>query len=152
MELGIKDGVTLAIALFAAVLSLLNTWHDFNRDKVRLRVRFELFVAANIESVRKGISFTVTNLGGMPVTLSRIGISLPGKQQLTFLLDEIGTTLPHRMDPRTSVTLVMHPRAENHPQLRTGTNIFVETGCGLTFRGSNRREFRRHVKKIGAAS
>jgi hypothetical protein len=74
------------------------------------------------------------------VTLSQVGIELhrPPGHYFTFVPRFMDSTrLPHRMEPRTSVTVFMPPGADRDAQLRHAGRAFAKTACGRTFYGNS---------------
>ena len=142
--------IAIWIALFAAVLSLVNTWHVVNRDRVRLRVDWLGFMPVG-ESI--GLACSVTNLSTMSVTLERIGIELWGGEHMAFpeIVSFDGQRLPLRMEHRTHITLPLPPNTYEHPRLAEVKEVFVTTACGRRFRGRHRRAFRRALQNVAAA-
>lgn len=144
-------GITLGIALLGAVLGVLNTWRDFERDRLCVSVSPRKAFASGQEP---RICFEIVNRGYLPVTISMIGLRLrrPRHQEFFYFptrtLD--GESLPQRMEPRTSITLFMQVGADRDPLMREAQDAFVTTACGRTFRG-NSQTLRAHIKMLRSA-
>lgn len=74
---GWSEGITFAIALLGAVLGLLNTWIAIDQRRVRLRVSPAYALTPNVI----GFSIAVTNLSAFPLTISEVGLALPGRKE-----------------------------------------------------------------------
>ncbi len=106
------EAITLAIAVLGAVLGLLNTWHQLDRSRVKLRVRPKH--AISIGGVLQGVDFCieVTNLSAFEVTISEAGLLYRGTDARgcmtapPILID--GGKWPRRLPPRSSVTVYGH--------------------------------------------
>ena len=148
MKFPAKEELTFALALLGSVtgvmgilLSFLNTWRAFDRDRVRLKVSVRwAFLSFPIEDTRELLCVDVINVGFVPVTVSQIGFDLawPSKRWLAFLpLKEIGDPLPHRLEPRTSMIIYVPRRIFDSSDFAPVTNAFAKTACGRLFRAKS---------------
>lgn len=148
----VTEQVTFGIALIGAVLGLLNTWRSFDRDRLRLTIspRWAYFPSAEPR-----LCFEVINFSYIPVTVTTVGLRLRRPHHgsfFAFIPTVInGERLPHRMEPRASITVLMPPGAHEDKEMREVRDAFVKTACGRTFRG-NSPVLKRHVKRLRTAT
>jgi hypothetical protein len=152
MNASVLAGITLGIALLGATLGVLNTWHSFYRDRLRVTVSPRKAFSKGREP---RICFEIINRGYLPVTISGIGLRLRKprhREFFAFIAKTIdGETLPQRLEPRTSITLFMSVGADHDPLIREATDAFVTTACGQTFRG-NSQTLRSHIETLRCAT
>ena len=122
------------------VLSILNTWRLFDRDRIRLKVQVRGHVTSPpIEGVNHFLGVTVVNVGYIAVTVSQIefGLKKPKKHVLGFIpFGPISDSLPKRLEPRTSMQVLAPPQMIFDGQFEYATRAIVRTQCGQVFRGS----------------
>lgn len=130
--------VTFAIALLGAVLGIYNAWRNWIQDRARLRVK------VSFGQTTKGARvflIDLVNLSTFPVTVTHIGMDLLGTDshaQIAIPIFMRGETLPVRLEPRASVT-VMQPMTEAPANGWQGVRRFyATTACGLKFVGGAR--------------
>lgn len=137
-----KDWVTLAIALFGAVLGLYNTWQSKRDRTVRFRVRVTQAIGMG-GPAPVCLSIEVTNLSPFPITIDEVGLtvgkprgSLPRRAMLPPH-SLVQGTLPMRIEPRHSSSVVGWARElpnerYNHAYVRTsGGEISYGTSPAL---------------------
>ena len=122
MNIDIIQAITIAVALLGAVLGILNTWHNLKKDKVKLRVypsnayKFSQTYSGEVND-EEGVSIDVTNLSFIPITITEIGFAnfylftgkLKGKKSIPLNIESlVGITLPHRIEPRDSVSFFLN--------------------------------------------
>jgi hypothetical protein len=141
------EAVTLTIAVAGAVLglvgtvlSILNTWRAFDRDKVKLRViPKHAFPIGGIDS-RPRVSIDVTNLSTFPVTVSQIGFLFHDTTNRGMLLQPFmpdGGAFPRRLEPRTSFSVLCEPTEHLKPEFASVRCVFAQTDCGVTIKGNS---------------
>ena len=118
--------LTLLIAVLGAVLGIINTVHDMNRDRVRLRVRDRGWVNQG----GQGWAVEVVNLSAFEVTIDKVVIPLPDHQELW--LEEILRQLPHRLGPRTSASFRITAGTAQFNAVPDRGRFRVGTACGVT--------------------
>jgi hypothetical protein len=141
LEITLIDGITLGIALFGVALGALNTWQEYHRDRVRLRVVPK--VALPIGPVLGGsptLCIDITNLSSFPVTISEVGLRYRGSKKrgtLTspILFDQGG--FPRRLEPRSTFTVFFHPSSLVDGTLQNARTAYAETDCGEIVEGSS---------------
>jgi len=135
-------GITLALAIIGAVfgligtvLSLVNTWRLFDRDRVKLRVVPKFAIGVGALAGERFVSISVTNLSAFPVTISEVGFRMNGTtDRIAILAPRIsdGGTLPRRMDSRTTCSFQMELHGFNPAQFVMIRCAYVETDCGVS--------------------
>lgn len=97
--------LTMALAAIGAALGVLNTWHAYYRDRVRIRVIPGSYRVGGTDCY--GIE--VINLSLFPVTIRQVGFTLPERKEwLPFdPIHTIGCVFPQRMEGLTSFTAYM---------------------------------------------
>jgi hypothetical protein len=147
-----QEQITFGIACVGAVLGVINTWRTFDRDRIRLRVGPGNWLNEFGES---GLMIEVTNLSYFPVTVAEAGFGMRRWKDGRFLLPVLQYSkgcegLPHRMEPRTAMTILFRPGADNDSRFAGVHSAFVRTACGQIFRGSS-PALRGHLKKLRRA-
>ena len=141
------EAVTLTIAVAGAVLglvgtvlSILNTWRTFDRDKVKLRVvPKHAFPVGGIDN-RPRVSIDVTNLSTFPVTVSQIGFLFHDTTNRGVLVQPFmpdGGSFPRRLEPRTSFSVLCDPMEHLEPDFASVRCVYAQTDCGATIEGNS---------------
>jgi hypothetical protein len=125
----------LVFGFLGAVLGFINTWRAISRDRVRLRIRPTWMIYPHGEPC---LGIEVTNVGYIAATVSEVGITVSGGMKFVILPEiPLGSSLPQRMEPRTSITVVARPGTENAPPLKDGLRAYARTACGLMVTGTS---------------
>jgi len=131
--------VTFGIALLGAVLGIINTWRNINRDRVRLRVTPKQaipFGAAELTHPNINFCIDVINLSFFPLTISEVGVLHKGLDSRGAVFQPItldGTSIPRKLEAREAVSFYME-----YPQPRDGhplVSAYAKTSCGRMFKG-----------------
>jgi hypothetical protein len=130
------QAITFAIAVLGAVLGLINTWHGLDKSRVKLKVLPAYVIQIGGLNQFFEFSIEVTNLSTFPVTIREVGFLFHGSKKRGFIemrtLD--GSSLPRRLEPRSSFTLYSRlPNAENG-KIRCA---YAATQCGVMKRGNS---------------
>jgi hypothetical protein len=127
----------LVFGFVGAVLGVMNTWREINRDRVRVRVVPVLLI---FESGEDAFGIEVTNLSYFPVTIKEVGFAVRGHdERFTFPASEIrGCQLPQRMEPRTSFIARLPVFTADHPKWSFIDRAYADTACGKRFTGMSR--------------
>jgi len=152
IEMTITNAITLAIAILGAVLGIMNTWRSFDRDRIRLVVSPKWsFCAYPGVPIVEQLCIEITNLSFFPITVAQVAFELRGLQKgkLFVFSPEFldGGTIPRRMEPRTSFTVLMPQGVENNPNMKYVKCVFVKTECGFVARGTS-PALSSHVKEL----
>lgn len=152
-SIGILQAVTFAIALVGAVLGILNTWRNFDRDKIKIRVNpTNLLTLATTysgeEIENRGICVEVINLSTFPITIIEIGFAnfypftnkIRGSKSIPLKWQNLGSySLPQRLESRESTSyFIFEEVLENHQNLKSIKYAYAKTACGHFFKGTSK--------------
>jgi hypothetical protein len=145
----ILDRSAFALGLLGSVLGVLSTWRLLAADRVRLRVDTRpAWVDGRLQA-----AIHVVNLSTFPVTVQNVGFTLRGKRGCFLYVapdPRLPDRLPQRLEPRTCLTVLVPPAAEDGPEFRLASRPVAHTACGETHRGPARTVQAYH--KLRAAS
>ena len=112
MHFELKDIFTLCFAAVGAVLGVINTVHNLNQKRVRLKVipKYAFPVSAQGELGQEMACIEVVNLSTFAVTITEVGFTIDGHPRKgkraalpqPLLFD--GKPWPRRLEPRQSVS------------------------------------------------
>jgi hypothetical protein len=132
----VLDYVTLGIAVFGALLGVINTAIQWRQHRPRLRV-VPLVARVNGASLR--LCVRVTNVGVQPVVVDHVALRLRGGLRLGFRPERLPMEQGIRtLAPRASVTLFLPDGAREHQHFGRVHAVEVGTECGLIKQASNR--------------
>lgn len=149
-------GVTLAIATLGAVLGIVNTLHQLNRDRVTLRVTPKvMFRLQGQQASGPRLCIEVINLSTFAVTVSMVGFRCK-KYDLGLVPPIVfdGGSWPRRLEPRQSVTAFFNDDWRTNKDIPRVRWAVAVTECGVTRYGSMRRlkaKLRKLPSRPGAA-
>lgn len=130
----IGGAVTLAIALLGAVLGLINTWQNIDRDRVKLRVAVNLAYLVTGQGVsRPQIAIEVINRSQFPLTISQLGLEQSGSKNVLALVNPImvdGGTLPRRIEPRSAFTAYFSAEGTQQVIVSNVSRGYAKTASG----------------------
>jgi hypothetical protein len=133
------EAVTFAIAVLGAVLGLVNTWHNLDKTRVKLRVRPKRVIPFGNADPRLTFCIEVTNLSSFAVTVSDVGVFYYGTNDRGSILQPVlldGGPWPRRLESRSSVTV----SGQNPASYSKNAKIrcaYAITDCGVTRRGNS---------------
>jgi hypothetical protein len=125
----------LVFGCIGSVLGIINTWRAFSHDRVRLHVvpRWVIYGSGD-----RAMCIEVINQSHVPVTVSQVGYKVHDKEKIfVFRPAPPGDTLPKRLEPRESVTVIAPLGTENSPFMKDVVSAFAETACDHTFIGTS---------------
>jgi hypothetical protein len=130
--------LTLSIAVVGAVLGVINTWQNF--DKSRLKLKVTPAHAIPIGNVDPTLTFCieVVNLSTFPVSICDMGVFYRGTKRRGSIIQPVfsdGGMWPKRLEPRSSLTVYSRT-----PELFQGHKIrcaYARTQCGYTKTGNS---------------
>ena len=148
----------LGLAMFGALLSLVNTWFLFRKSTARVRVTPKYYISngseilsyADIEETSlagqlnrpNGLCIVVQNLSEFPLTVDEVGFLDKRSEDRFHLKDYFmgrGGQLPCRIESRSSITIYTTTafNAQNiHHHFKAA---YISTECGKRFTGSCKR-------------
>lgn len=135
--------ITLAIAVLGAVLGLVNTWQNFDRDRVKLRVAVNLAYLVTVRGTSRSpqIAIEVINRSQFPLTISQVGLEQRGSKDVLALINPImidGGTLPRRIEPRSAFTAYFSPEGTQQVIVSNASRGYARTASGETAYSSPR--------------
>jgi hypothetical protein len=165
--MSIVQWITLVIAVFGAVLGVINTWRAMDRDRVKIRVTPKIaFVvdvsnsitvdrnSAHVQRLRAAglpekLAVEMVNLSNFPVTMSDAGFGRADQTRQTIFRPELtsGKTWPVRLEPREAVTAFTEIGIELDPAMMTQPIAYAKTDCG-TVRYGTSSIFKEYVKSL----
>jgi len=134
--IGVKDYITISIALIGAILGVLNFWLSYNQRRVRLIVR-----SGHSIGVPDGsdlLHITVLNLSLFPVIVSEVGFQINGpiNKGKRLAITEPGTLdgkkLPRKLDSRESASFYVDLRTAISFSQGKLERAYIRTSCDLT--------------------
>jgi hypothetical protein len=124
--------VTLGIAVLGATLGVFNAVWLIRKDTVRLKVRYVSIYIPGADVWSGGV--VIVNTGYLPVTVTEIAFhnGKADKKRSVVITDYVQqTNLPHRLEPRTSITIVAHPDILRNIEIGRFTWSSAATACGI---------------------
>lgn len=134
------DAITLSIAILGAVLGLINTWHNIDKSRVKLKVRPANAYPINMPNIYKEINFCieVTNLSYFPVTISEVGFLYRNTKARGVIFSPRfidGGEWPRRLEPRSSVTCYI--KLDKSITQKKIKCAYAKTQCGVIKTGKS---------------
>ena len=131
---------TLITALVGAILGVINTIHELNRDKIKLLVKpvwliptYGPVLGTNVMGIE------VINLSLIPVTVEEVGFYLSDGNKIIPIQPWItdGGPYPRRLEPRTSFTVAFEENLLKKPEFKKAECAFAKTACSMKFKGTS---------------
>ncbi len=146
---------TLGLAIFGALLSLVNTWFLFRKSTTRIRVTPKYYIGnwneilsyvdINRTSLAgkinrpDGLCIVVQNLSEFPITVSDVGFLDKHSQDRFHLKDFFignGGQLPQRVESRASITICTTGVFDAQNIHHRFKSAYITTECGKRITGS----------------
>lgn len=102
--------MTLGIAVLGATLGVFNAVWLIRKDTVRLKVRFVMLYVPDYDMWTGAVE--VINAGYLPVTINEVAFhsGRRSKKRAAVITDLLQRTdLPHRLEPRTAISVAAQP-------------------------------------------
>lgn len=135
------DGITLSIALLGAVLGLMNTWRNFDRDRVKLQVIPKQAIAVGaMEHQSIQFCIDVTNFSTFPLTITEVGVLYYGTSSRGAFVEPIiidGGSFPRKLQPRTSFSAYFKQGVLLDREGHSVRCVYAKTDCGVTVTGNS---------------
>lgn len=148
---------TLCTAIIGAALGIMNTWHRFSKERVRLRVVPKLGwrvgrtgilaadrPAAAAEDPTGGrphdrLCIEVINLSAFPVTVCDVGFGRVDRSRFAAVRPELshGKAWPVRLEARESFVAYLLPNAKLSEGALKWARAYASTDCGTSSYGSS---------------
>lgn len=131
--------VTFGIAVLGAILGIINTWHNLNQRKVKLKLKPAH--AIPVGGVDPNIQFCIeiTNLSAFPVTIEEAGVLFKGTKDRGIIPHPIFTDhdnkWPRKLESRTSITVYSQlPSIGANHRIKCA---YAKTQCGVIVKGTS---------------
>jgi len=158
-----KEIITLTIAIIGAVLGLFNTWFNFKKNRLKLKVIPSNCLILTMKTTNfeyeQGVSIEILNLSSFPVTIAEIGFAnfyfltnkIKGSKSIPLnITNYSGYQLPYRIESKDSITFYLNKKYLERKDLFLNNKfVYARTACGKIFKGSN-RNFRIFIKNLYA--
>jgi hypothetical protein len=153
-----QQNITLITAIIGAVcgisgaiLGIINTCHQLNRNKLRLKViPSQAIPLGGIENSGINFGIEVINVSEFPITISDIGFLLTDNRRATLstvLCLEQPEKLPVRLQPRTAYKKYFSIDGIGLP--KNVRCAYVQTQCGELVTGTS-RALKQKIKEVGS--
>lgn len=141
------ESITLITAIVGAVcgitgaaLGIINTWHQLQRNRVRLKVTPQHAIAvSSLGNHQVNFCIEVVNLSEFAVVVSDVGFRLIDGSRATLAtvqgLEQEGS-LPLRLEPRTRYSKVFLLDGNTAPNAKI-TKAYARTTCGKEIYGTS---------------
>jgi hypothetical protein len=133
------QAITLAIAVLGATLGLINTWHNIDKSRLKLRIVPKRAIPVGSADPRLTFCIEITNLSAFAVSIEEAGVFYKRTKNRGAIICPVfadgGTSWPRRLEPRSSVTVYSQA-----PSSRSGHRIkcaYARTQCGVTVRAAS---------------
>lgn len=134
----VLDAITLSIAVLGAALGLINTWHQLDRTRVKLKVVPKHAIPYGAMDPRINFCIEVTNLSAFAVTIEETGVFYRGTDHRGAYTQPIlidNGPWPRRLESRASVTVYgQSPSAKPGHPLKCA---YARTACGVVTCGNS---------------
>ena len=148
------NGITLSIAVVGAVLGIMNTWRNFDRDRVKLQViPKQAIPVGTIVHQPVQLCIDVTNFSTFPLTITEVGVLYYGTSTRGAVVNPIiidGGTFPRKLEPRTSFSAYLAPEALTSANGHSVKCAYAQTDCGVMIKG-NSPALKQLIKKMSNA-
>lgn len=117
------------------LLALWSIWRQLDQDKVKLRVEAKHAFLAAEPRVRR-FCIEITNLSAFPVTIQEASVLRRDEKSRAYCFAYFTSTreqLPIRLEPRTSVSIFMHPEFHLSEDFKASVCAYVKTACNEVF-------------------
>ena len=138
MDISVIQLLTFSIAVLGAVLGIINTWHNIDKNRVKLKVMPSHAIHPPGPYEHLGLSIDVTNLSSFAVTIYEVGLFYKSSDKRSIIPNPIltdGGKWPRRLEPRSSITLLS--QIPNSSQDRRIRCAFAKTQCGVVVKGNS---------------
>ncbi len=136
--MGILEGVSLVVGTTGAVLGVINTISNYQRDRLNIRVRPVWLISTVFP--RHCLGINIVNRGFQAVTISGAGFLYRDKSKLVIPDPMVmpSGSLPYRLEPRAGIT-VFSDKADvtEWDNFDRATQAFAVTACDTVFRGKS---------------
>lgn len=117
------QAITLSIAILGAILGLINTLHNLDKARVKIKVKPAHAIPMGAAPRELNFCIEITNLSSFPISISDAGFFYRGtKERGAWILpyfSDSGGHWPKRLEPRSSIS------------------VYAKTDCGVIKSGTS---------------
>ena len=147
--MSISDSITLAIAILGAVLGIINTWRNINKDKVKLKVipKYAIFS----DGGKEYLCIEVINFSTFPLTIKEVGVQYHGTAKRGAVIEPYiydGGSFPRKLEQRTSFSAYLPIeilKSKNGYKVKC---VYAMTDCGEIKKGKS-PVLKEMINKVG---
>jgi hypothetical protein len=124
-----------AFGLVGTVLGALNTWKEYDRDRLKIRVTPVWIISADSQM----FGICIVNLSNYAVTINDVGFTHKnGKDRYSVQAYIInGGSLPRKVESRESITVVVDNTILTKKYLLNIDRAYASTQCGNCIKGTS---------------
>ena len=139
LKMKLTEWITILIACFGAVLSVINTWYMLRRNKVKLKVEPVHTHFGDSQKLTIKLGLKVVNLSSFSITVSDVGFRYAIKGfNMMQTSDYRGDLLPFRLESKSAQTFYIDtPEDLWNERFDNYSYAYAITSCGKTFRGKD---------------
>jgi len=137
-SISIGGTITFAIAILGAVLGIINTWRNINKDRVKLKVTPK-YVFFN-DGRDNQLSIEIINFSAFSLTITEVGVYYHGSTERAAVIEPHiydGGSFPRKLEQRNSFSVYLPIgilKAKNNHKVKC---VYVTTACGESVRGTS---------------
>ena len=135
------NGITLSIAVLGAVLGIMNTWRNFDRDRVKLQVIPKQAIPVGALAHQPiQLCIDITNFSTFPLTITEVGVLYHGTSKRGAVISPIiidGGSFPRKLEPRTSFSAYLATGALSAMDGNSVKCAYAQTDCGVMVTGNS---------------
>jgi hypothetical protein len=137
-SISISGSITLAIAVLGAVLGIINTWRNINKDKVRLKVTPKYAIFNN--DIEDQLSIEVINFSSFPLIVREVGVYYYGTSKRAAVATPNiydGGSFPRKLEQRISMSVYLPIEILKQRNNHRVKCVYVMTDCGKIIKGKS---------------
>lgn len=133
------QAITLAIAVLGAALGLINTWHNLDKSRIKIRVVPKHAIPVGAADPNLTLCIEITNLSSFPISVEEAGVFYKGTKRrgaiISPLFSDGGTAWPRRLEARSSITVYSQtPHYSADHRIKCA---YARTQCGVVITGTS---------------
>jgi hypothetical protein len=136
--MSVSGSITLAIAILGAVLGIINTWRNINKDKVKLKVIPKYAIFSDGE--KEQLCIEVINFSTFPLTIKEVGVQYYGTSERGAVIKPYiydGGSFPRKLEQRTSLSAYLPIEILKSKDDHKVKCVYAMTDCGEIIKGKS---------------
>ena len=148
-SISIGGAITFALAILGAVLGIINTWKNINKDRVKLKVTPKYVIFNN--GADNQLSIEIINFSVFPLTITEVGVYYHGSTERSAVFEPHiydGGSFPRKLEQRNSFSAYLPIeilKTKNNHKVKC---VYVTTACGESVQGTS-PALKEMIKKMG---